>query len=111
MIRLSALALLIGFLCVYAFKDWFKSLCGLILLMAVMQHPDMPKSMLGIQGANPWNITMLFVIIGWFSARTRERLNMDMPGLLAFLLVSYLLIIMVGFLRFALSREHFDEFS
>ena len=60
-IRITALYIFVTFLAIYAWKDWFKSLCGLILLMAVIEHPDMPKTVLGIQGLNPWNV--LFAMI------------------------------------------------
>ncbi len=56
MIRLTLLSLFCAFLCVYAWRDWFKALCGLIVMMAVVEHPDMPNSLLGVQGLNPWNI-------------------------------------------------------
>ena len=58
MIRLLALLGFIGFLSAYAWKDWFKSLCGLILLIGIIQHPDMPRNVLGIQGLNPWNLIL-----------------------------------------------------
>ena len=48
--RVYALYLLVACLSLYAYRDWFKSLCGLILLMAVIEHSDMPKSIMGIQG-------------------------------------------------------------
>ena len=50
MIRLGLLTI---FCCVVgfnAFRDWYKSLCGLILLMAIIEHPDVPKAMLGVVG-------------------------------------------------------------
>ena len=64
-IRITALYIFVTFLCIYAWKDWFKSLCGLILLMAVIEHPDMPKTVLGIQGLNPWNVlfAMIFKVL------------------------------------------------
>ena len=62
LIRLSLLYLVITGLAVYAWRDWFKALCGLILLMAVIQHPDMPKNLLGIQGLNPWNLLLMSVL-------------------------------------------------
>lgn len=40
-IRITLLTLLVIGLAVYAWRDWYVSLCGLILLMAVMEHPDM----------------------------------------------------------------------
>jgi O-antigen ligase len=99
MIRLILLFLIISGLAVYAWKDWYKSLCGLVLLMAVVEHPDMPKSMLGIQGLNPWNILLFIIVIAWASNRRKEGLYWDMPRHVNILLLLYLTIIVVGFVR------------
>jgi O-antigen ligase len=105
MIRLSALAVVVTVLAVYAWKDWFKSLCGLILLMVVVEHPDMPKSLLGIQGLNPWNLLLLDVVLAWAVSRRRERLIWDMPRHVNVLLLLYLGVVLVGFFRLMAVRE------
>ena len=66
MIRLTLLWMFIAFVGLYAWKDWYKALCGLILLMGVIEHPDMPRTMFGIQGLNPWNILCIMVLMGFF---------------------------------------------
>jgi O-antigen ligase len=99
MIRLALLTLFTIICAGYAFKDWFKALCGLILMMAVIEHPDMPKSMLGIQGLNPWNIIMLCVLLGWVVQRRREGLRWDLPGGIKFLLWVYVILVLVGVYR------------
>ena len=91
--------MLISFLCVYSFKDWYKSLCVLIILMAVIEHPDMPKTVFNISGFNPWNILFSFVLLGWFFNKKREQLSWDMPMKFNVLLVIYFIIIVIGFLR------------
>lgn len=99
MIRLTALFLFVGFLGVYAWRDWYRALCGLILLMAVVEHPDMPKTMLGIQGLNPWNLLLLVVVAAWLVNRRREGLTWDMPRHINVLLLAYLAVVLVGFVR------------
>ncbi|MBP7569180.1 MAG: O-antigen ligase family protein [Acidobacteria bacterium] len=99
MIRLSLLALCVSGLALYAFKDWYRSLCGLILLMAVVEHPDMPKGMVGISGLNPWNILLAFVVLGWVFGRQREGLSWDFPRPFVVLLALYLGAIGVATLR------------
>jgi O-antigen ligase len=99
LIRLSLLYLVITGLAVYAWRDWFKALCGLILLMGVIQHPDMPKNILGVQGLNPWNLLLMSVLGAWASARRREGLRWDLPRYLAILLGLYMLVVVVSFLR------------
>ena len=64
MIRLSLLLFYVFGLAVYALRDWYVALCGLIALMAVIEHPDMPKTLLGVQGLNPWNLLLLVVVTG-----------------------------------------------
>ena len=99
MVRLTLLYLLISFLAIYAFRDWYKSTCGLIVLMAFMQHPDMPTNILGIQGFNPWNVLMLCILISWFFSRRKEGLRWNMPRFINVLLIGYLVIIVVSFSR------------
>ncbi len=106
MIRLLLLSGFIFFLCVYAWKDWYKSLCGLILLMAVIEHPDMPKTIFEIQGLNPWNIGFLVVFLAWVASRKREGLTWDMPRGTSVLLLLYLGVVLVGFVRMFADRSY-----
>ena len=86
-------------LAAYAWRDWFKALCGLVVIMAVIQHPDMPKSILGIQGLNVWNLVLLSVVLAWLDARRRERLRWDLPGYVAVLFLLYMSVVVLSFLR------------
>ena len=70
-IRVTFLYVFIIFLCLYAWKDWFKSFCGLILIMAVMQHEDMPTTIFGIQGLNMWNVLFFVIFMAWVVNRLR----------------------------------------
>ncbi len=99
MIRTTLLWMLIAFLAVYSWRDWYKALCGLILLMAVVEHPDFPKSVMGVQGLNPWNILLLVIVLAWAATRGREGLKWDMPKNVRNLLIVYFLIIGISFLR------------
>ena len=67
-IRHLAVYIFVAILLVYAWKDWFKSLCGLILLTAVMGRQDFPESIGGIQGLNLWNILFANVFLAWLTA-------------------------------------------
>ncbi len=97
MIRLSLLALFITFISLYAFRDWYKSLCALILMIGIIEHPDMPKSIAGIQGLNPWNITLIFVLLGWLKARKVETMQWDMSKHITFLLIFFIITIAYSF--------------
>ncbi len=105
-IRIAALYLFVAGLSVYAWKDWFKSLCGLILLMAVMEHGDMPSKLFGIQGLNPWNFLFGVIFLAWLCDRHRRGLVWDMPRNMSILLVLYAVVLLLGVLRAVLDRSH-----
>jgi O-antigen ligase len=106
----------IGF-SIYAWRNWFVSLCAAIVMMAVLEHPDMPKNMGGFQGLNPWNMLMLNVLLAWFFHRRRDGLIWDMPSYVAFLGLAYVSVIIVSFLRLLAddkslgSYEIFENYS
>jgi len=95
-------------LSIYAWKDWFKSLCGLILIMAIIHHEDMPTNMFDIQGFNVWNIMFLSIFLAWAFNRQREGLVWDMPRHVSILLLLYLGVIVVGFFRAVLDRSYIE---
>ena len=107
--RIYALWALVSALAIYAWRDWFRALCGLILLMAVMNHEDMPKTIMGIQGLNPWNILMVSIVLSWAVSRSREGLVWDMPRPVTVLLLLYLGVVLVGFARMMADRSHLDD--
>jgi O-antigen ligase len=109
MIRFGLIVLYSFGLIVLSWRDWFKALCGLILMMAVIEHPDMPKEILGIQGLNFWNLILLSVLLAWAVQRRREGLRWDMPQHLSILLLVYLTVIMVGFARMIVDRTFISD--
>jgi O-antigen ligase len=111
MIRLALLNLFIFGVIIYAWRDWYKSLCGLILLMAVMEHPDMPKTLFGIQGLNPWNIGMAITVLAWWVHRQKEGLSWDLPRKMNVLLVFCLIFILIGFYRMLIDRGGLIEYA
>ncbi len=105
-IRVTCLWVLIIACSVYAYRDWFRALCGLILLMAFTQHPDMPTNVFNVQGLNPWNILMFNILAAWAAARHREGLRWDMPGYFNVALAAFLAIVLIGFVRLMLNRSY-----
>jgi O-antigen ligase len=99
MLRLALLLSVVAFISAYAWRDWFKSLCGLILLIGIIEHPDFPNSIGGIQGANPWNVALLSIVLAWATRRGREGLTWDMPHHVTALLFAYFAIVIVGWVR------------
>ena len=104
-IRHLALYLVVASLSIYAWKDWFKSLCGLILLTALMYRYDFPTSFGGIQGLNVWNILFADIFLAWLINRKREGLFWDMPTNINVFLVLWLGVILVGWVRMMLDRS------
>lgn len=99
MIRITLLWFFIAAVAYCAVKDWFKALLGGILLMSVIEHPDMPKSILGIQGLNPWNVLLMVIVVAWLNSRRKEGLAWDMPLGVNRLLFIYCLIMFIAFVR------------
>lgn len=109
--RVYILYALVAIFSVYAYRNWFRSLCVLILLMAVIEHPDMPKSIMGIQGFNPWNLLLVNVFAGWLISRRREGLTWDMPRAVGILLLLYIFVVLAGVLRLIADPSHLESFS
>ncbi len=105
MIRVLVVWIYVGGLSLNAWRDWFTSACGLVLMIAAIEHPDMPKNIGGIQGLNPWNVLMVFTVAAWLVMRRRERLIWDMPRHVIVLLLVYLLVALVAFARMIADRE------
>jgi O-antigen ligase len=97
--RVYVLMLMILFLAFYAFRDWFIPLCGLIVLSAIMKHDDVPRTILGIQGANPWNFLFVFVLLGWAVDRYKRGITWDVTRPMAALVISYAAVIAFAFAR------------
>jgi O-antigen ligase len=110
-IRITVLSLIVAYLSVYAWRDWFRALCGAIVLMAFLQHPDMPKSMLGILGFNLWNVLLLNVLGGWIATRQHEGLIWDMPRSLQIAFLFYLAVVIWAFLRLVYNPTEFYPFA
>lgn len=108
--RHLALYAVVAGLSVYAWKDWFKSLCGLILLMAIIEHEDMPKTMFGIQGLNTWNMLFVVIALAWAASRQREGLTWDIPRHIGVLLFLYLTVILIGVFRAIGDRSYIQGY-
>lgn len=99
---LVCFAFVLGF-SIYAWRNWFVSLCAVLLLLAVLEHPDMPKNIAGIQGLNAWNILILNVVLAWAVNRKAQGLVWDMPGKLKAAFVGFLLVVFLSSVRMAIN--------
>ena len=110
-IRITVLSLIVAYLSVYAWRDWFRALCGAVVLMAFLQHGDMPRSILGIQGLNLWNILILNVLIGWAQQRSYEGLTWDVPRNIKIAFLVYCGIVIWAFSRFFIDPTEYYQFG
>ena len=105
MIRITLLTLLIAYLSAYAWKDWFRGACWLVLLMSIFQHPDMPKAVGGVPGLNHWNFLFVNVVLSWLSNRKKQKLKWEMPKHINFLLFIYAFFIVLSVIRYLSDRS------
>ena len=112
-IRVALCLLFVLGFSIYAWRNWFASLCAAICLMAVLEHPDMPSSIGGIQGLNPWNFLMLNVLLAWWRSRRHEGRVWDMPRYLMLLGAGYFFVILWGVARLLMDfvRLKHDDFE
>ena len=104
MIRITLLLLLVAFYSVYAWKNWFVSLCWAILLLAVVRHPDFPRDIGGIQGGNPWNVLILSILLAWATRRGEEGHEWDLPPIAGWLLIACFVVVVIGVIRLLLNE-------
>lgn len=107
--RIIVLYVLIAGLAVYAWRNWFVSLCALVVLTALMGHPAMPHTLLGIQGMNVWNVLFVAVAIPWLVQRRAQGHSRDPPRWVATLLVLYIVVIIVAYIRAAIDIDSFPR--
>lgn len=107
---IGCLALVLGFSW-YAHRNWFVSLCAAVVLMAFMKHPDMPRSVAGIPGANLWNILIVNVIIGWWRQRSLEEPPPTMPRSVKIGFFLYFAVVTIAFLRMFINPTDFITYT
>jgi len=67
--------------------------------MAVMEHPDMPRAIMGVPGFNLWNILLISVCLAWLKDKRLKQLHWDAPKHIQRLLIFYFFVVLVGFVR------------
>lgn len=90
---------------------WFVGCCGALVAMAILEHPDFPKSLFGIPGINLWNILMANVVVSWLRFRRYEGLSWDMPKFLQRALIVFCAVIFVSSFRALMHPEKLVENS
>ncbi len=106
-IRFTLLLVIVAGLIFYSRRDWLISLFGLVIISAIMGHPDMPRSMLGIPGLNVWNLLFLCIGAQWLIQRHRLRVPWDMPKVGKTLLWLYIGVSALGVIRMLIDTDSF----
>lgn len=99
-IRVTGFTIVVLYLSVYAWRaSWFNALCGLIVLMAFLEHKDMPRAIGGITGLNLVNFLYFNITLAWLKQRTQEGLEWDMPSNLKRAIWLYWIVVVVAAVR------------
>ena len=104
-IRYSLLVFAMIYIVSVAGRDWFRGLCFMLPLLAVLERPDMPREMLGVGGLNPFNILMLIVMIAWFIQRRNDGSHWQANTKITRLFIIYMLILAVSTTRLFLDSD------
>ena len=99
MIRYSLLALAVAGIMAYAWKNWYRAICLLIPMVAILQRRDMPHAMLGVQGLNPFNIALAIVLLRGRVGEIPKKLERSSERWFGLLIRLFIVVILVGFLR------------
>src|SRR5579872_681516 len=88
---------------IYAWRNYFPSLCALLVFTAFFKHPDMPRSIAGIPGLEFWNFLAVNVTAAWWVQRRNEGVFWDLERPLSLAFKLYCGVIFIAFLRMFLN--------
>jgi O-antigen ligase len=78
--------------------------------MAVIERPDVPKSIFGIPGLNPWNIAFISIFLAFLADKSKTKINIT-PQSTKFLIAAYLFCIFYSFIIMISDYSMINEFS
>ena len=99
MIRYSLLVFAMLAIAIMAQKNWFRALCYMLPLLAVLERPDMPRQMLGIPGFNPFNILLGIIMVAWFVQKRFDGSHWTASKGATRLFIAYMIVIGVSTVR------------
>jgi O-antigen ligase len=92
-------------------RSWFIGACGAIVLMAFVEHPEMPRTLLGIPGLSPWNILIINVTFAWLHQRPYEGAAWDLPAYMSRVLFLFIGVLFVAFVRVLIDPTIYCPFT
>lgn len=99
MIRYSLLVFAVLAIAIIAQKNWYRALCYMLPLLAVLERPDMPRQMLGIPGFNPFNILLGIIMVAWFVQKRNDGSHWTASKAATRLFIAYMIVISVSIIR------------
>src|SRR2546423_12412326 len=99
--------LFVLFFSFYAYKNWFVSLCALVVLMGFVKHPDMPRNVAGIPGFNLWNLLVINVVFAWWRQRRYDEHATPLPRGVKVAFFTYFAMVVISFFRMFIDPTHF----
>ncbi len=92
-------------------RSWFIGACGAVVMMALVEHPEMPRTVFGIPGFSPWNFLIINVTLAWLSQRRAEGLVWDMPRAVSMALFFFIGTMFISFLRVLIDPTQFCPYT
>lgn len=92
-------------------RSWFIGACGAVVLMALVENPEMPRMVFGIPGLSPWNLLMFNVTLAWWNQRKYDGSAWDMPRGASRLLIFFIGTMFVAFLRLIISPTQYAPYD
>ncbi len=93
----------------FAWKDWYKALCFLIILVAMAGYSGVPRGMFNIPGISPYNFVLINILLAFLVAYNQEQLKWDIPKSVNFLLLGYFLVVLSNIFRYTPSSFEVTE--
>ena len=105
-LRAIAVLAFMLFIIVYAQRDWFIALCGVIVFTALKEHPGLPNPF-DAKGINHWSIMLLVVTLAWGISRIGRPWPWNIPRGWLIVVGSYLLLESIAIIRLCLNLDEF----
>ena len=90
----------------YAQRDWFISLCAVIVFTALAEYPGLPNP-LDARGINHWSVMVLGVTLGWLRWRITARPRWIIPRGWLIVMGLYLLLETIAITRLCFNLDEF----
>lgn len=106
--RTLAVAAFILFIIVYAQRDWFRALCGLVVFTALTEYPGLPNPF-DARGINHWSVMFAAIVFAWMISKVMRPRPWNIPRGWLIVIGLYLLVEIIGVARLCWHLDVFKE--